>query len=112
MSLRICSSASRCSAAIPARSRSPQDYPFAETAIFDRPTYPHLSFIEHRYAGDDTNWWVPNRACTKAMLRSAGFVIDSNPEEEVYVCRPGPLPYGEGAVYPALPPRDMRGIAA
>jgi tRNA (mo5U34)-methyltransferase len=89
-----------------------EDYPFAETAIFERPTYPHLSFIEHRYSGDDTNWWVPNRACTKAMLRSAGFVIDSNPEEEVYVCHPGPLPYGRGAVYPALPPRRMREVAA
>ena len=88
------------------------DYPFAETAIFERPTYPHLSFIEHRYAGDSTNWWVPNRACTKAMLRSAGFVIDSNPEEEVYVCRPGPLSGGHGAVYPALPPRRFRGAAA
>ena len=86
-----------------------EDYPFAETAVFERPTYPHLSFIEHRYSGDDTNWWVPNRACTKAMLRSAGFVIDSNPEEEVYVCRPGPPPYGSGAVYPAVPPRNMRG---
>jgi tRNA (mo5U34)-methyltransferase len=88
------------------------DYPFAETAIFERPAYPHLSFVEHRYAGDDTNWWVPNRACTKAMLRSAGFVIDSNPEEEVYVCRPGPLPAGLGAVYPALPARRMRERAA
>jgi tRNA (mo5U34)-methyltransferase len=89
-----------------------EDYPFAETAIFERPTYPHLSFVEHRYAGDDTNWWVPNRACMKAMLRSAGFVIDSNPEEEVYVCRPGLLPHGRGAVYPALPPRKIRGVAA
>ncbi len=96
----------------PGEEQLEQDYPFAETAIFDRPTYPHLHFIEHRYSGDDTNWWVPNRACAKAMLRSAGFVIESNPEEEVYVCRPGPLPHGVGAVYPALPPRDMRGIAA
>jgi tRNA (mo5U34)-methyltransferase len=83
-----------------------QDYPFAETAIFKRPTYPHLFFVEHRYAGDDTNWWVPNRACAKAMLRSAGFVIETSPEEEVYVCRPGPVPHGSGAVYPAFPPRD------
>ena len=51
-----------------------QDYPFSETAIFERPSYPHLSFIEHRYSGDDTNWWVPNRACMRAMLRSAGPV--------------------------------------
>jgi tRNA (mo5U34)-methyltransferase len=89
-----------------------EDYPFAETAVFDRPTYPHLSFIERRYAGDDTNWWVPNRACTKAMLRSAGFEIDSNPEEEVYVCRPAPLHAGFGAVYPALPPRRLKEVAA
>jgi tRNA (mo5U34)-methyltransferase len=89
-----------------------EDYPFAGTAIFERPTWPRLSFIEHRYAGDETNWWVPNRACTKAMLRSAGYVIDSNPEEEVYVCRPGPQPYGSGAVYPAVSPRRMRGGAA
>lgn len=88
------------------------DYPFGETAVFERPSWPHLSFVEHRYAGDDTNWWVPNRACTKAMLRSAGFVIDSNPEEEVYVCRPGPLPRGAGAVYPALPARKLKGVAA
>src|SRR3954469_10345519 len=89
-----------------------EDYPFSETEVFERPSFPHLYFIEHRYAGDDTNWWVPNRACTQAMLRSAGFIIDSNPEEEVYVCRPGPLPYGSGAVYPALPPRGVRGVAA
>ena len=89
-----------------------EDYPFAETAVFERPTFPRLSFIEHRYAGDDTNWWVPNRACTKAMLRSAGFVIDSNPEEEVYVCRPAPMQSGFGAVYPALPPRRLQEVAA
>ena len=81
-----------------------QDYPFSETAIFERPSYPHLSFIEHRYSGDDTNWWVPNRACMRAMLRSAGFVIEGNPEEEVYVCRPGPRPSAYGAVYPARSP--------
>ena len=88
-----------------------EDYPFAETGIFERSTYPRLSFVEHRYAGDDTNWWVPNRACMKAMLRSAGFVIEGNPEEEVYVCRPGPLP-SHGAVYPALRSRQVRGVAA
>jgi tRNA (mo5U34)-methyltransferase len=89
-----------------------EDYPFSETEIFERPSFPHLHFIEHRYAGDDTNWWVPNRACTKAMLRSAGFVIEDNPEEEVFVCRPAPVPTGFGAVYPAAPPRRIRGVAA
>jgi tRNA (mo5U34)-methyltransferase len=90
-----------------------EDYPFCETSIFDRPGFPKLHFIERRYSGDDTNWWVPNRACTMAMLRSAGFVIDSNPEEEVFVCRPDPASGASGAVYPAAPPsRRIRGVAA
>jgi tRNA (mo5U34)-methyltransferase len=80
------------------------DYPFAETAIFDEPGYPRLHFVEREYSRDWTNWWVPNRACAEAMLRSAGFRIESRPEEEVYICRCGEVPYGEwgaGAVYPA-----------
>ena len=63
------------------------DYPFDETAHFDRPGYPKLHFIEHKYTGDVTNWWVPNRACAEAMLRSAGFAIVEHPEDEVYLCR-------------------------
>ncbi len=78
-----------------------EDYPFFETAIFDRPSFPRLFFIEHCYAGDNTNWWVPNRACTAAMLRSAGFLIEVNPEEEVFVCRPTRPPTDFGSVYPA-----------
>ena len=34
-----------------------------------------------------TNWWIPNRACVEAMLRSAGFEILDHPEEEVFLCR-------------------------
>jgi tRNA (mo5U34)-methyltransferase len=63
------------------------DYDFWETAQFERPGYPKLHFIEHRYADDPTNWWVPNRACVEAMLRSAGFAITAHPEDEVYICR-------------------------
>jgi tRNA (mo5U34)-methyltransferase len=77
------------------------DYPFAETAHFDRPGYPKLHFIEHQYARDWTNWWVPNAACAEAMLRSAGFEITGHPEEEVYLCRRGERPTEAGAVYPA-----------
>lgn len=64
-----------------------EDYPFSETAIFEQTGYPVMHFVENRYAHDPTNWWVPNRACTEAMLRSAGFLIDAHPEEEVYICR-------------------------
>ena len=77
------------------------DLPFSETAHFDASGYPSLHFIEKSYAGDPTNWWVPNRACAEAMLRSAGFSIESHPEAEVYVCRVTERPYGAEAVYPA-----------
>jgi tRNA (mo5U34)-methyltransferase len=63
------------------------DYPFRETEVFDKPGYPVLHFVENRYAEDPTNWWIPNRACVEAMLRSSGFEITSHPEQEVYVCR-------------------------
>ena len=78
------------------------DYEFGETAIFDDPGFPKMHFIEHSYSHDRTNWWAPNRACTEAMLRSAGFTILSRPEEETYLCRRTERADAEyGPVYPA-----------
>jgi tRNA (mo5U34)-methyltransferase len=76
-----------------------QNYDFWETECFERPGFPKLHFIEQRYADDPTNWWVPNRACVEAMLRSAGFEIIGHPEAEVYLCRRTCA--ASGAVYPA-----------
>lgn len=77
------------------------DYPFWETDQFDQAGYPKLHFIEHRYAEDPTNWWVPNRSCAEAMLRSAGFEVTHHPEDEVYICRHVEAPTDAGAVYPS-----------
>jgi tRNA (mo5U34)-methyltransferase len=77
-----------------------QDYAFTDVEVFDRPGFPRLHFIERRYAGDPTNWWAPNRACSEALLRSAGFAILARPEEEVFICRRQELPDGSHAVYP------------
>jgi tRNA (mo5U34)-methyltransferase len=79
-----------------------QNYHFWSHELFERAEFPKLHFIEHRYADDPTNWWIPNRACAEAMLRSAGFEIVSHPEQEVYLCRIAGPPQGEGAVYPRL----------
>ncbi|QIK78572.1 TIGR04290 family methyltransferase [Sphingomonas piscis] len=88
----------------------PEDHPFfvpgttTKPPIFDDPGYPKMHFIENSYANDWTNWWAPNAACSQAMLRSAGFSIEANPEPEVYLCRVAPVPYakyGPAAVYPA-----------
>ncbi|NEX92532.1 TIGR04290 family methyltransferase [Caulobacter sp. 17J65-9] len=77
------------------------DYDFWEKAQFDAPGWPRLHFIEHAYAGDWTNWWAPNAACTEAMLRSTGFEVLEHPEAEVFVCRRTERPTPDGAVYPA-----------
>jgi tRNA (mo5U34)-methyltransferase len=88
----------------------PEDHPFHKPGTFDPPGYfmdpgyPSMRFIEKKFAGDWTNWWAPNAACSAAMLRAAGFAIEAHPEEEVYLCRVAPVPYGEwgaAAVYPA-----------
>ncbi len=83
------------------------DYEFNAAAPFDEPGYPKLHFIEERYSHDETNWWVPNRACVEAMLRSSGFAITAQPEDEVYLCRWQPVsipPDGPHCVYPARSP--------
>ena len=64
-----------------------RDYDFHDLDHFDDPGYPRMLFVEHRYAHDPTNWWIPNRACAEAMLRSAGFDVIDHPEQEVFVCR-------------------------
>lgn len=85
------------------------DYPFAETGIFNRSGFPRLHFIEDCYSKDPTNWWIPNRACAEAMLRSAGFKILGRPEAEVFLCRRIELPPGERhAVYPRRAPKVRR----
>jgi tRNA (mo5U34)-methyltransferase len=85
------------------------DYDFFDDGHFEQPGYPRLHFIEHAYAGDWTNWWAPNAACSAAMLRSAGFEILEHPEEEVFICRKGERPTAAGAVYPAKPATNGAG---
>jgi tRNA (mo5U34)-methyltransferase len=69
-----------------------EDYDFAESDHFDRPGYPKMHFVERSYSKDETNWWIPNRACVEAMLRTAGFAIETRAEDEVYVCRAAEIP--------------------
>jgi tRNA (mo5U34)-methyltransferase len=64
------------------------DYHFWDKEIFSDPTFPCLYFIENRYAGDPTNWWIPNCSAAEAMLRSAGLEIDAHPEPETWLARP------------------------
>lgn len=75
----------------------PPDFPFWESELFENEKFPCMYFVEKRYANDPTNWWIPNRACFEAMLRSAGFKVLDHPEDEVFICRratlSGPFDY-------------------
>ncbi len=62
---------------------------FEQMERLNEPGWPKLAFIEHRLAGDPTNWWIPNVACIEALLRSAGMDIVCRPGHELFVCRRG-----------------------
>ncbi|MGC3997619.1 MAG: TIGR04290 family methyltransferase [Anaeromyxobacter sp.] len=79
------------------------DYPFEEREVFDHPAWPKLHFVERQYAHDATNWWVPNRPCVEAMLRSAGFSPAPLPHTEVYLCRASAQDPAAAPVFPAAP---------
>lgn len=64
------------------------DYHFWNTKVFNDPDFPCAYFIEHSYAGDYTNWWIPNRGAAEGMLRSSGLEIVSHPESETWICVP------------------------
>jgi tRNA (mo5U34)-methyltransferase len=66
----------------------PADFDFWEEERFQQPDFPCAYFVENSYAGDPSNWWIPNRPAAEAMLRSAGFEILEHPETEVWICRP------------------------
>jgi tRNA (mo5U34)-methyltransferase len=77
----------------------PPDIPFWAEGVVEDEKFPCMYFVEKRFANDPTNWWIPNRACFEAMLRSAGFEILAHPEQEVFICRrtevTGPLNYAD-----------------
>ena len=68
----------------------PQDAPFDDAAMFGQDGFPLAHFIEHAYAGDPSNWFVPNRAGAEAMLRASGFAPVLHPEPEVWLCDASP----------------------
>ncbi|WP_034256929.1 TIGR04290 family methyltransferase [Adhaeribacter aquaticus] len=66
----------------------PEDLPINGREKMQQDGWPKMAFIEHRLAGDITNWWAPNHAGIEAMLRSCGFKIKSRPGHEIYICEP------------------------
>jgi tRNA (mo5U34)-methyltransferase len=65
------------------------DYnPGADDDLLLDPAFPKLAFIEDRYNGDPTNWWLPNFAALPSMMRSAGLRVIARPHSHVLVAEP------------------------
>ena len=64
------------------------NYHFWNKELFKDPDFPQMYFIEHEYANDPTNWWIPNVSACEAMLRSSGLEIVAHPEVETWICEP------------------------
>ena len=64
------------------------DYDFHDEAVFRDPDFPAAYFIENSYAGDYTNWFIPNRSGAMAMLRSGGLELAETPDPETFICEP------------------------
>lgn len=64
------------------------DHPITEREPLLHEGWPKMAFIEHRFSGDQTNWWIANHAGCEAMLRSAGLRVVGRPAGEIYLCEP------------------------
>lgn len=68
----------------------PKDLDINDREKMLEPGWPVMAFIQHRLAGDITNWWAPNHACIEGMLESCGLKITGHPAHEIYLCEPDP----------------------
>jgi tRNA (mo5U34)-methyltransferase len=65
---------------------TPEDVEIDERTRLTEPGWPRAAFVEHRLAGDPTNWWAADAACVEAMARSAGLRVRERPGHEIWVC--------------------------
>jgi tRNA (mo5U34)-methyltransferase len=63
-----------------------RDKHMLELGRLSAPGWPRMAFVEHEFAGDPSNWWLPDRNACEAMLRSAGLTVRARPEPDTFVC--------------------------
>lgn len=63
----------------------PEDFELNDRQRLQEPGWPKMAFIEHKMAGDLTNWWAPNHAAIEAMMRSCGLRVKARPGHELYI---------------------------
>jgi tRNA (mo5U34)-methyltransferase len=86
-----------------------RDRDIMDREAFQSPGWPKMAFIEDKFAGDPTNWWVPNHAGVEAMLRSSGLRVVGRPGHEIYLCEPNPDEPGWAKTHGAAELRSATG---
>jgi tRNA (mo5U34)-methyltransferase len=89
------------------------DRPINDRDALRDPGWPKMAFIEHSFAGDPTNWWVPNHAGVEALIRSSGMDVRAHLGHEIYLCEPAPSGASTRAPYdysPELRSASGRGL--
>jgi len=66
---------------------TPEDVEIDERKRLTEPGWPRAAFVEHKLAGDPTNWWAADPACVEAMARSAGLRVTERPGHEIWICQ-------------------------
>ncbi|HVE45923.1 MAG TPA: TIGR04290 family methyltransferase [Acidimicrobiales bacterium] len=65
---------------------APADLTMDERDRLLQPGWPAMAFVEHHFAGDPTNWWLPNTSAVEAMVRTTGMRIVERPGHEMWIC--------------------------
>jgi tRNA (mo5U34)-methyltransferase len=65
-----------------------QDRQIDDRVFLLEPGWPTTAFIEHCFAGDPTNWWIPNPSAIAAMIRARGLRASAQPGHEISLCEP------------------------
>jgi hypothetical protein len=61
---------------------------YKDDVFLEDPAFPKCAFVEEKYNGDPTNWWLPNYHALAAMVRSAGLKILARPHPHVVIAEP------------------------
>lgn len=85
-SLTMRSAQARENGAASTEALPPDDFDYGDIGRVNADGWPKLAFVENRFCGDETNWWMPNGAASVGLLRSAGFRVVSCPNPETFVC--------------------------
>ena len=66
---------------------APDNLPYEKRSALSDSEWPRMAFVEKAFAGDPSNWWVPDRSAVEGLLRTAGVQDAQLIADETWICR-------------------------